>query len=170
MSEAEYLALPEEKPYLEFVDGLVVQKAVANRAHGLLVWKFDAELDRYADSHGGEAGPERRVFLDRTGRKYRLPDTAYYAPGTGKHDDDVPTLAVEVRSPGESLSAQREKCRQFRENGVAVCWLVDPASRSVELFEEGRDGERLQGAATLESSHLPGFSLALEALFAVLDR
>ena len=82
----------------------------------------------------------------------------------------MPTLAVEVRSPGESLNAQRAKCRQFRENGVAVCWLVDPASRTVEVFEDGRDGERLQGAVSLASSHLPGFSLAIEALFAVLDR
>jgi len=170
MSEAEYLALPEEKPYLEFVDGLVVQKAVPNRAHGLLIWQFDIELGRYADSHGGEAGPERRVFLDRTGRKYRLPDTAYYGPGVEQGDDVVPTLAVEVRSPGESLNAQREKCRQFRENGVAVCWLVDPASRTVEVFEDGRDGERLHGAVNLASSHLPGFSLSLEALFDVLDR
>jgi Uma2 family endonuclease len=170
MSEAEYLALPEEKPYLEFVDGLVVQKAVPNRVHALLVAELTFLLVLYARAHGGETGPERRTLLFRTGRKYRLPDAAYYAPGTGKHDDDVPTLAVEVRSPGESLNAQREKCRQFRENGVAVCWLVDPASRSVEVFEDGRNGERLQGAATLESSHLPGFSLALEALFAILDR
>ncbi len=34
MTEAEYLALPETKPYLEFVDGEVLQKAMPDSTHG----------------------------------------------------------------------------------------------------------------------------------------
>lgn len=37
MSESEYLALPEEKPYLEYIDGVVLQKPMPNKSHVLLI-------------------------------------------------------------------------------------------------------------------------------------
>ena len=41
MTEEEYLALPEEKPYLEYVDGVVLQKPVPDDLHGRLIMFFD---------------------------------------------------------------------------------------------------------------------------------
>src|SRR4029079_536254 len=64
MSEEEYLALPEEKPYLEWVDGVVVQKAVPHRVHRLLVLMFDGAFLKYMQLVGGSAGPEPRGLLD----------------------------------------------------------------------------------------------------------
>lgn len=81
-----------------------------------------------------------------------------------------PTLAVEVRSPDDTMAEQRAKCRFYRNHGVDVCWLVDPASRTVEVFEAGREGAVLGANDTLTTPHLPGFALELSALFAVLDR
>src|SRR4029079_2484784 len=141
MSEGEYLALPEEKPYLEWVDGVVVQKAVPNRVHRLLVLMFDGAFLKYMQLVGGSAGPEPRVLLDRAGRAFRLPDTAYWAPGRPDDDDSAPTVAVEVRSPGESMNSQRRKCRRYRAYGIPVCWLVDPETRTVEVFEQDLDGK-----------------------------
>ncbi|MGH2633517.1 MAG: Uma2 family endonuclease, partial [Tepidiformaceae bacterium] len=88
-------------------------------------------------------------------------------------DDDrmlPPTLAVEVRSPDETMDAQRTKGRFYRAHGVDVAWLIDPESRTVELFDEAHDGQTLPSDSALESSYLPGFSLPLAELFAVLDR
>ena len=168
MSVEEYLALPEEKPYLEYVDGVVVQKAVPNRQHRRLVAAIDERLGELRKRHGGDYGPEGRVQLN-SGR-YRLPDTAYWAPGRPNDDDSIPTLAVEVRSPDETIASQREKCRQYREAGVDVCWLVIPGSRTVEVFEGEHAGRVLGSQDMLSSAHLPGFTLPLEDLFAVLDR
>lgn len=67
------------------------------------------------------------------------------------------------------MAELRRKCRVFRANGVAVCWLIDPAARAVEVFEEARDGERLPGDAALATPHMPEFNLPLKDLFAVLD-
>ena len=167
MPEAEYLALPEEQPYLEYVNGVVLQKPMPNADHRKLVDELVIELGLYRRRTGGSSGPEGRVRMpDGTG--YRLPDTAYWAPGVDSGDDSLPTLVVEVRSPGQPLSALLEKCRAFRRNGVAVCWLFDPESRSVQVFEGDRDGER-HDAAELTSIHLPGFTLDVPALFATLD-
>ncbi|MFN0094530.1 MAG: Uma2 family endonuclease, partial [Dehalococcoidia bacterium] len=146
VTEAEYLALPETKPYLEFVFGEVRQKAMPNTDHVEIVDAVAAMARAYRQAQrGSHAGPEPRVrFETERGREYRLPDYAYWAPGRPFLDAGEmmpPTLAVEVRSPDETMTAQREKCRYYRRYGVAVCWLFDPASRTVEVFEEGRDGD-----------------------------
>ena len=169
MSEAEYRALPEEQPYLEYIDGSVVQKAMANANHGRTVARVDFEFGLYVQRNGGDYGPERRVYLAALGH-YRVPDTAYWAEGQPSGDDSVPALVVEVRSPGELMDAQRAKCRAFRQNGVDVCWLIDPETRTVEVFEGDRDGVPLASGGALTSVHLPDFVLPLAELWAVLDR
>jgi len=168
MSEKEYLALPEEKPYLEYVDGVVLQKPMPNIDHTLLTGHLIVELGLYARKVHGHAGPEARVRFAE-GPNYRLPDVScWLAPGRPA-EDSIPTLAVEVRSPGQTIGELRQKCRFFRRNGVQVAWLVDPESRTVEVFEGGRDSEALAAPAVLTSAALPGFELDLASLFAVLD-
>ena len=169
MSEEEYLALPEEKPYLEYVDGVVLQKPMPNAAHRALIEEIIFQIGLYRRQHGGAAGPEGRVRLP-DGSGFRLPDTAYWAPGRDSGDDSVPSLAVEVQSPGQTMAELRRKCRTFRANGVGVCWLVDPATRTVEVFEGDRDGEPVSADGILETAVMPGFSLSLSELFAVLDK
>jgi Uma2 family endonuclease len=168
MSEAEFLSLPEEKPYLEYVDGVVLQKPMPNKNHSRLVKLLILALAAYERTHGGDSGPDQRLRLP-DGSGYRVPDTSYWAPGRDDSDDSVPSVAIEVRSPDQTMAELRRKCRSFRENGVDVCWLVDPASRTVEVFEGSRDAERLSGDAVLETPVMPGFRLPLNELFAVLQ-
>ncbi len=108
-----------------------------------------------------------RLF-DGTG--YRLPDNAYWVAGRDSGSDSTPSVAIEVRSKDQSIRGLRDKCRAFRRNGVDVCWLIDPHARTVEVFEGDRDAEQLAADGTLETVIMPGFSLPLADLFAVLDR
>jgi Uma2 family endonuclease len=169
----EYLALPEEPPYCEYVNGEVLQKAMPNRAHMELVSELSVIFAPYRKQHGGIAGPEGRARFDSPrGAEYRLPDFSYWAKSKPKGTESMllpPTLAVEVRSPGESMAGQRDKCRYFREFGVDVCWLIDPETRRIEVFEDVRDAEALPPSALLTSRYLPGFALAPADLFAILD-
>jgi Uma2 family endonuclease len=170
----EYLALPEEKPYLEYVCGEVVQKMAAQRSHAALVAEFLAALRDYQRSGmGGFSGPETSIlFDDPNDQRVLIPDAAYWAPAkpVGGELMSAPTLAIEVRSPGQGLNSLRAKCRYYRAHDVDVCWLVDPAARTVEVYEEGREGETLGPGATLTSPALPGFSLPLASLFAALEQ
>jgi Uma2 family endonuclease len=166
MSAQKYLSLPEEKPYLEYIDGVVEQKPMVNAGHGRLVRRLDAMFDRHISAHGGDAGPERRVL---TPAGYFLPDTAYWAAGKPSGDDSVPTVAVEVRSPGQSIQVLRDKCAGYLAAGVAECWLIDPEARTLERLPIG-DGELLDSKATLVSSAMPEFELRLGELFALLDQ
>lgn len=172
MTAEEYLALPEEKPYLEFVNGEVIQKAMPNPDHFTLVQFLSYASFQAVRESGGMAGPEGRVeFVTGRGKEFRLPDWAYWRRERRQSTGDFmppPTLAVEVRSPAETMAAQRDKCRYMREHGVEVCWLIDPSSRTVEVFEADLDGEaRAEG--TLSTVWFPGFAVDIARLFATLD-
>lgn len=170
MSLEEYEALPEEKPYLEYWDGIVLQKAVPKRKHSLVQLELLLRLAGYRREHGGLVGPEGHVWFE--GHGWRVPDVAYWATGKPQGDDErflPPTLAVEIRSSRQSLTQLREKCRQMRANGVDIAWLIDPDARTAEIFDRESDGEPVDAFATLTSPSLPGFALLLQELFAVLD-
>lgn len=172
MSLEEFRAIPEQKPYLEYWNGEIVQKMSPQRNHWKLQQRLAVVFEAYQQASGGEAGPETSISFDNPAdRRELVPDFAYWAPGkpVGESVGMPPTLAVEIRSPGQSLPFLRNKCRYYVANGVDVAWLVDPQSRTVEVFEEGRDGLVLINDSHLESAALPGLSIELGELFSALD-
>lgn len=172
MGLEEYLALPQEPPYLEYLDGEVVQKPTPKRKHLRLAHELDFALGLYMRHRGGDAGPEGHIWFG-VPRHWRVPDLVYWAPGKPQGNDDVslpPTLAVEILSPGQHFQDLRDKCRFYRANGVDAAWAVNPDTRTVETFDIESDGAVLTDADVLASPAVPGFELPLDELFAVLDR
>src|SRR5690606_28453236 len=101
-----------------------------------------------------------------------VPGLQYWAPGRPRGSSQraqPPTLAVEVRSPGQSMESLREKCELMRAHGVDVRWLIDPEARRVEVFEASDVAKPAQGA-DLRSAVLPGLTISLADLWSVLDR
>ena len=65
-------------------------------------------------------------------------------------------------SPTDSIRETREKMQEYRENGVCLGWLIDPQTRSVEIYRIDREIEILQSPVTLSGENvLPGFVLEL---------
>lgn len=167
MTPEQYLQLPEEKPYLEFVDGLVLQKPMPNEDHGELVSEIDFHLRTWIKRRNmGRAGVEVRAHLGDL-PNFRLPDLSYWRPGIRRGEQAPPTLAVEVRSPDQTLAELRRKCEFLRSTGVEACWLIDPVSRTAELYQ----GRKKTGTVitALGAERLPDFELSLSDLFAILD-
>ncbi len=173
MTEQSYLALPEEKPYLEYIDGEAVAKSMPDMRHVDLCDEIQHRLRAYRDGHGGRSGPEARIeFCEGEVVQFRLPDVSYWAAGRSRAGERAmlpPTLAVEVRSPDETATELRAKCWYCRNHGVDIAWLVDPDSRTVEIFEADREGVVLRNDDVVRSTRLPGFALQVNELFAVLD-
>lgn len=77
--------------------------------------------------------------------------------------EGAPDLAVEVRSPIDSLAEVQRKMKRYLVGGVTVGWLVDPAGRTVAVYRPGvatvvrRPGEVLDGRPVLD-----GLALAVE--------
>ena len=164
MTPEEYLRLPEEKPYLEYVDGVVLQKPMPNEDHGELVVELASLLREWARPNGGRVAVEVRAKLGDL-PNYRLPDVSYWKAGIPRGQEAPPTLAVEVRSKDQTLAELRRKCEFLRSTGVEACWLVDPVARTAELFEGKSRGTSIE---TLKAACVPGFELPLAKLFAVL--
>ena len=172
VSEEEYLAtMTGEKPSLEFVNGEVFRKPMTKKDHQDVSKRIAAILFELEQRTRGYFAWETTTnFSENVDRRYRVPDLAYWAGDREvARDDNVylpPTLAIEIRSEGQMLRDLREKCREYRSRGVDVCWLIDPARRTVEVFEAGREGESLPADGTLESPAVPGFSMAVTDLWA----
>lgn len=163
MSAREFLALPEEKPYLQYIDGVVEQKPMVNANHGRIVGRLDGKFFVYAEKYGGDYGPERRTGPSGVG-DYLLPDTGFWLAGTPSGDDTVPGVAVEVRSPNQSLTKLREKCAGYLPDGSAAAWLIDPEAKTVQVVEKESTRLRRKGD-TLTCTVLPDFDVELDWLF-----
>lgn len=174
MTPEAYLALPEDKPYLEYYAGEVCPKPMPNFSHQSVSKRLARVLQAYEDEYGGFYSTEARTrFGAGAEQYYLLPDVSYYRPGIALRDGEIflpPTLAVEIVSPDQSLAEQRRKCRRYVESGVDVAWLIEPERRWVEVYEPGLEPPVLRDpAGVLAPRALPGFSVRLGDLFAGLD-
>ena len=82
----------------------------------------------------------------------------------------APDLAVEVRSPDNTLAELSVKANEYLEAGARMVWIVDPPTRTVQVMRPGRPAVTLSLDDVLDGGDvLPGFSLPVSRLFAELD-
>jgi len=78
----------------------------------------------------------------------------------------APDLVVEVVSPGSSTQDRHEKFTAYARAGVPEYWLIEPFSRTIEIFtlESGkyRSLGVYEGVATLPSRVLPEFAVKVQ--------
>ncbi len=78
----------------------------------------------------------------------------------------VPDFVAELRSPSDTMRELRDKMREYIEVGVQLGWLIDPATRSIEIYRPGKAVERIEGATTVSGDpELPGFELDLKEVW-----
>lgn len=172
----EFLTWPERKPALEYVDGRVIQKVSPKGIHSSL----QTELTGIVNAVGrpnrlARAFGELRVTF---GGQSSVPDVAVFRwnriprTASGEIADDFfvpPDIAVEIRSPRQSVAQQVERCRWYVDNGVCIALFVNPPTRSVTVFRPGVDPVVLRGADPIDLSEiLPSFRLTVDELFATL--
>jgi Uma2 family endonuclease len=96
-------------------------------------------------------------------RKDRLPPRAERS----RFPRLAPDLAIEVLSPSDRMAEALSKVAMYLEAGVALVWLVDPAQRTIVVFQPDaspmtlRDGDILDGGDVL-----PAFSVPVAEIFA----
>ena len=169
----QFLELPEQEPALEFdSDGTIHEKMSPNTEHGAL----QAHLAHLLLSWIALDPPHRRGYVytelrTNVGGASKLPDVAFYRrrprESARKHALEVADVAVEILSPRDDQEEQRAKCQWYVDHGARVAMLVDPGQRSVTLFESVGQVEVVLSGGTL--ALLPGFELALDDIFSVLD-
>ena len=126
----DFLALPEEKPALELVDGEVCRKPVPKESHSYAQLGIIKALLTDPHTAPGHIRPELGISFpaDLIGN-HRVPDVVYFRPGRRpSHPYPVvpPDLAIEVRSEGQGLELVRKRLSFPRERGTACTLLRAP--------------------------------------------
>ncbi|MCU0498133.1 MAG: Uma2 family endonuclease [Anaerolineae bacterium] len=172
-----FLTQPENRDRLfELIYGEIVEK-MPTEEHGIIVLNIGSAIRHFLKTH-----PIGRVSVETC---YRLPDD----PKNASQPDlsfisathqlaivrqgavlQMPDLAVEVRSPDDTLVELRAKAAYYLKHGTSLVWLIDPTTQSAEVqsrLDTGaitsltidRDGH-LDGQTVL-----PGFRLSMSEVF-----
>jgi Uma2 family endonuclease len=159
----------------ELVAGELRIMTPAGIPHGAIVMTLSALIYTYVHEHdlGLVIGADTGYWLARDPDTVRAPDIAFIAkgrlprplpPGFGEL---APDLVVEVRSPSESRTDLAEKLADYRQAGVRLVWVVEPASRTVVVHHLDGTTQTLAAHDTLDGADiLPGFALPVHRLFA----
>jgi Uma2 family endonuclease len=123
-------------------------------------WNRQAKLGKLFDSSTGFKLP---------GGGTRSPDIAWVRQDrwdalTAEQKEKFPPIApdfvLELMSPSDSLPELQVKMQEYRECGVRLGWLIDRASRQVEIYRQGQAVEILKNPTLLLGEGvLPGFEL-----------
>ena len=76
-----------------------------------------------------------------------------------------PDFVVELISPSDDKIDLQEKMKEYINQGARLGWLIDPESRTVELYRPDRAVEVLQNPESLSGEDvLPGFAPAMKGI------
>jgi Uma2 family endonuclease len=172
------IVLPETKPETEWILGRAVQKVSPFRTHALLQLIVGGALRSWAAGRG-EVGSEWRFRPAPPGeiRRPLVPDIAYVSKARldaleGRELESPPfspDVAVEILSPDDRARNVEHKIAVYLDTGAALVIVIDPRDRSVRLHD-ARGVRVLRDDDVIAHAALPGFALALPAMFAELDR
>jgi Uma2 family endonuclease len=153
VSVEEYLRTSYE-PNCEYVDGVLVPKAMGTKKHGKLQFQIATLIERAFPNY--ETTPEQTVRITAT--KYLVPDLA--VERRDESQDPYPItpvhLCIEILSPGDRLQEVLEKCDTYHGWGTPYTWVVDPLARRAWQYSKGSAAVEIdpQGELTAGEIHI----------------
>lgn len=173
----DYLALPETVNRLELIDGQLVREPSPGFRHQQIVGNLFDCFRQFVRRRrlGIVLMAPLDVVLGREGEEEVLqPDVLFIAQERASVvQNDVirgaPDLVVEVLSPSTAARDRAVKRVLYLRYGVREFWIVDPESRTIEvfLFREGRFVSQgvLGEGGTVSSSVLAGLRIPVSEIF-----
>jgi Uma2 family endonuclease len=161
---------------LELINGEIIEK-VPTFEHGLIAGNIYGNIWLYVQQTGtGWVVMEVRYRSPQDKRNAYIPDVAYMAEAPDENQMKqgsvlgMPDLAVEVKSPHDSLKEMREKARSYLDKGSRMVWLVLPDQQIVEVYTATEEAI-LKIEDTLKGGDvLPGFSMPVADVFKLPSR
>ena len=157
----------------ELFDGEIIEMSGPGGVHGRIAIKLGSYLFIFAE--GNELGiVTGETGYHPAGDRYNLllPDVAFISfdrapdPFPEKLVPAMPDLAVEIRSPSNTMAEMREKAQRYLRLGSKLVWVIMPAQHSVEIHRSRRSVETLGIGDSLSGEDvLPGFTLDLRRVF-----
>ncbi|MGE0601472.1 MAG: Uma2 family endonuclease [Dehalococcoidia bacterium] len=164
----EFLAMEETKPYLELINGEVVQKSMPTAKHSAAVRELLYWLTAFLKSNRIARVDTELRHRDRLRNWVFLPDICVTLLDRWPEDDSgaivvMPDFAIEVLSPDDRPGRINERVDYYLSAGTKLVWIVDPELESITVYRPGAAPEfvRATGTITVEPV-LPGFTLDLD--------
>lgn len=174
---ADLEATPDDGNRYELIDGELNVSIAPAFVHQSVLANLMAHLWNYlrANPIGAVSPGIGVIFDDHNGV---IPDLVYTSKArlrdvlTGGRLTGAPEIAIEILSPG-SANLKRDrliKMNLYAARGVDEYWILDPESRSAEIYRRSASGqldirENLRGDDRLTSALLPGFELRAAEIF-----
>lgn len=162
ISVEEYLRT-DYQPNCEYIDGVLRQKPMPTRKHGVIQARIARLLSEGFPDF--EAGSEITVRI--RAEKYLVPDLI--AQRRDHIQDPYPTepvhLCIEILSPDDRLSEVLAKCEDYHDWGVETTWIVDPETRRAWEYRKGHQLSEVPAAGSL---HAESIEIPLAEVFSVL--
>lgn len=186
MTTEELLALPNDGVERWLIRGELRERptelreqsiTVRNRSHSRVMIRVGKFLDNWLDQQpeprgqvlGGEVGvwlthdPDTTVGVDVV---YVPPEVTVRQTDETSLVDGVPTLAVEILSPNDTVEDINEKIDTYLAANVALVWIIDPYRKTVTVHSPGAEPVLFNTRQDLASDlHLPGFRVPIARLF-----
>ncbi|HNB52509.1 MAG TPA: Uma2 family endonuclease [Anaerolineales bacterium] len=171
----DYLKLPDDGRRFEMIEGVLYVTNAPNIDHQFVVSEIVQKVGSFVRQHqmGYVLSAPFEVHLSEHTRPV-LPDVIFlrneHWPSTGaSYFEGTPDLLVEVLSPSTRRTDQVIKFSAYEQAGVPEYWIVDPKSRSVQVFvlsgrEYGLLGEFV-GEDVVRSAVLEGLEIVTRTLF-----
>ena len=156
MPVEEYLRLTE-KPYREYRDGVVSQKAMPTKLHSIIQRVLMTALQ----NQGAQAFPELTLRISAS--KYLVPDVAVAGDFPGPYPTDPVQLCCEILSPEDRIGTMLAKCEEYHAWGVPFCWVIDPVKRTAWEYHLGAEPVHVT-----EKLNAGDLSISVNELFAAL--
>ena len=176
----DYEEMPEGPPYHQVIEGnLVMSPSPTLHFIKKLFLKIASLINQFLETNpiGEVFAAPLDVFLDDI--NIYQPDVIFISKRrldiiTEKGIEGAPDLAIEILSPSTARLDKGIKRKQFARHGVKELWLVDPETRTIEVYLLNKDAERPSAThgekATFESSVLPGLRISAATVFKIPSR
>ncbi|MEX2216342.1 MAG: Uma2 family endonuclease [Phycisphaeraceae bacterium] len=159
----------------ELFAGQLIHKKFAGFDQGCIGSTIASAMYLHAKHHrlGVVTSADTGFLLRKNPDTVLAPDTAFVARaripahGIRGYFPGPPDLAVEVRSPRDTIEKARKKAKLWIESGCRLAWLIDPEPKAAYVFRPGAAKPLvLKGDVALDGEEvLPGFKLALGDVF-----
>jgi Uma2 family endonuclease len=162
----------------ELVRGKLIELMPTGDEHTILSIEVATFFRVFVREHklpGYVTGESGGFKLQENPDTVRAPDVGYIskeraAQLTGKYFRSAPDLAVEIMSPNDTADEIQAKVLEYFENGARLVWVIYPKTRSVVVHISADESHTYHLNGILDGGDvLPGFTLAVRELFAVLD-
>ena len=162
----------------ELIRGVFCETTPPGKIHAIVVGNLGFFLKAFVRPRrlGIVAPSEMGVWIERDPDTVRAPDIAFFSaqqdpPGVEippGYSQNVPVLAVEVRSPSDSLAAMNDKALMWLSRGARMVWNVHPDSRTVDVYRRGHPTITLaEGEALYGYDVIRGFACKISQIFEI---